>query len=155
MSHPQKSKSDDQAICEMFDSFVKTALRRKSRNLVRDYLRRAKHEQPAWDIEGYEKEGNVGQYDSVMAFEISVKGYVCTVYSEEVYQAFLSMDEKLLLVVILQYWENLRDDEIAEVCHISTRAVRKRRQKAILYLKEHMLIRGDTMSHAAGNEDHS
>ena len=61
VQQPLQNKSEKQVICELFDSFVKTALRRKSRNLVRDYLRRLKYEEPVWDVENYEKDGIIEQ----------------------------------------------------------------------------------------------
>ena len=148
------NKSDGQMICELYDSFVKSALRNKSRTLVRDYLRIAKHEQLVWDIEGFDQEGRTEEYEVDAGYEIVIHNIVCTVYSEQLYQAFLSLDEKVLLVLILQYWEYMPDEEIAAFCHITTRAVRKRRQKAILQLKEHMQRRGDAMLDEAGCEDH-
>ena len=99
------NKSDGQMICELYDSFVKSALRNKSRTLVRDYLRIAKHEQPVWDIEGFDQEGRTEEYEVDAGYEIVIHNIVCTVYSEQLFQAFLSLDEKVLLVLILQYWE--------------------------------------------------
>lgn len=154
MAQLQRDKSENQMICELFDSFVKSALRNKSRTLARDYLRTAKYEQPVWDIECYDHEGRSEEYRVEAGYEIKIQDFVCTVYSEQLYQAFLTLDEKILIVLILQYWRYMPDDEIASFCHITTRAVRKRRKKALFLLKEHMKRRGVAMPNEAGCEDH-
>lgn len=153
MQQPLQNKSEKQVICELFDSFVKTALRRKSRNLVRDYLRRLKYEEPVWDVENYEKDGIIEQDENGIPNDLVVDQISYRIQCEELYMAFLSLDEKEKTVLILQYWHNMRDVEIAEHCHISTRAVRKRRRKGIQQLREYMM-RGDAMTDAAGCEDH-
>lgn len=72
MAQLQRDKSENQMICELFDSFVKSALRNKSKTLARDYLRTAKYEQPVWDIECYDHEGRSEEYRVEAGYEIKI-----------------------------------------------------------------------------------
>lgn len=123
------SPSYEDRICAMFDSFSKTA----SRNYYRDLLRAEKrrdshyHEEPVEYL--LELLGRRDAYPSD-SFVLYVDGYSCVVESETLYKALQSLPEKQRDVLLLDFWNNLTDGEIAKRLEVTTRTVYNLRQRA-------------------------
>ena len=123
------SPSYENRICAMFDSFSKTA----SRNYYRDLLRAEKrrdshyHEEPVEYL--LELLGHRDAYPSD-SFVLYVDGHSCVVESETLYKALKSLPEKQRDVLLLDFWNNLTDGEIAERLEVTTRTVYNLRQRA-------------------------
>lgn len=123
------SPSYEDRICAMFDSFSKTA----SRNYYRDLLRAEKrrnshyHEEPVEYL--FELLGHRDIYPSD-SFVLYVDGHSCVVESETLYKALKSLPEKQRDVLLLDFWNNLTDGEIAERLEVTTRTVYNLRQRA-------------------------
>lgn len=123
------SPSYEDRICAMFDSFSKTA----SRNYYRDLLRAEKrrdshyHEEPVEYL--LELLGHRDAYPSD-SFVLYVDGHSCVVESETLYKALKSLPEKQRDVLLLDFWNNLTDGEIAERLEVTTRTVYNLRQRA-------------------------
>jgi len=113
----------------MFDSFSKTA----SRNYYRDLLRAEKrrdshyHEEPVEYL--LELLGHRDAYPSD-SFVLYVDGHSCVVESESLYEALKSLPEKQRDVLLLDFWHNLTDGEIAERLEVTTRTVYNLRHRA-------------------------
>lgn len=123
------SPSYEDRICAMFDSFSKTA----SRNYYRDLLRAEKrrdshyHEEPVEYL--LELLGHRDAYPSD-SFVLYVDGHSCVVESETLYEALKSLPEKQWDVLLLDFWHNLTDGEIAERLEVTTRTVYNLRHRA-------------------------
>lgn len=107
------SKQCKQRIVEMFDSFCKTVSRNCSRNLCRAKENHSSHftQEPIdlflelWGIED--------EYPFI-PFTIHVYGYPCFIESEKLYNALLSLPERQRTVILLDFWQELTDKEIAK-----------------------------------------
>lgn len=123
------SPSYEDRICAMFDSFSKTA----SRNYYRDLLRAEKrrnshyHEEPVEYL--LELLGHRDAYPSD-SFVLYVDGHSCVVESETLYKALQSLPEKQRTVLLLDFWRNFTDEEIAKRLEVTTRTVYNLRQRA-------------------------
>ena len=57
-------------------------------------------------------------------------GHSCVVESETLYKALLSLPENQRSVLLLDFWRDLADGEIAEELEVTTRTVYNLRQRA-------------------------
>lgn len=128
------SPSYEDRICAMFDSFSKTA----SRNYYRDLLRAEKrrdshyHEEPVeylLELLGHKDTYPSDSYPSD-SFVLYVDGHSCVVESETLYEALKSLPEKQRNVLLLDFWHNLTDGEIAKRLEVTARTVYNLRQRA-------------------------
>jgi len=131
MAYPSR----EDRICEMFDSFFKTASRNYFRDLLRAEDRRDRHfpMEPVDDI--LELLGHKDEYPSD-SFVLYVGGHSCVVESEALYKALLSLLESQRSVLLLDFWCDLSDGEIAKELGVSTRTVYNRRQRAYKAIRE-------------------
>ena len=129
------SPSHEDRVCEMFDSFFKTASRNYLRDLLRAENRKGKHftTEPIDDI--LELLGRKDDYPSD-SFVLYVGGHPCAVESETLYKALLSLPEHQRSVLLLDFWRDLSDGEIAEELGVSTRTVYNRRHRAYKAIRE-------------------
>ena len=107
------SPSREDRICEMFDSFFKTASRNYFRDLLRAEDRRDKHFPTEPIDDSLELLGREDEYPSD-SFVLYVGGHPCAVASETLYKALLSLPENQRSVLLLDFWRDLSDGEIAE-----------------------------------------
>lgn len=123
------SPSDEDRKCAMFDSFSKTASRNYYRDLLRAEKRRDKNyqEEPVEYI--LELLGRKDSYPSDF-FVLYVDGHSCVVESETLYKALTSLPEKQRTVLLLDFWRNFTDEEIAKRLEVTTRTVYNLRQRA-------------------------
>lgn len=59
-----------------------------------------------------------------------VDGHSCVVESEILYKALESLPERQQVVLLLDFWRNLTDGEIAEKLEVTTRTVYNLRHRA-------------------------
>lgn len=123
------SPSHEERICAMFDSFAKTVSRNYVIDLQRAEKSRDKHfaEEPADYI--LELLGHEDKYPSE-SFVLYTGGHSYMVESETLYKALLSLPENQRSVLLLDFWRNLTDGEIAEELEVTTRTVYNLRQRA-------------------------
>ena len=123
------SPSNEDRICAMFDSFCKTVSRNFVRNLDRAGNNRDKHfaDEPVDYL--LETLGRRDEYPSE-SFVLYVGGNSCAVESETLYKALLSLPENQRSVLLLDFWRDLTDGEIAEELEVTTRTVYNLRQRA-------------------------
>lgn len=123
------SPSYEDRICAMFDSFSKTA----SRNYYRDLLRAEKRRNRNYQEEPVdyllELLGHKDAYPSD-SFVLYVDGHSCVVESATLYKALTSLPEKQRAVLLLDFWRDFTDGEIAERLEVTTRTVYNLRQRA-------------------------
>lgn len=123
------SPSNEDRICAMFDSFSKTVSRNYYRDLLRSEKRRDKNyqEEPVEYL--LELLGREDKYpsDSLVLY---VDGHSCVVESETLYKALTSLPEKQRMVLLLDFWRDFTDEEIANRLEVTTRTVYNLRQRA-------------------------
>lgn len=129
------SPSYQERICAMFDSFSKTVSRNYYRDLLRAEKRRNNHykEEPVDYL--FELLGHKDNYPSD-SFVLHVDGHSCVVESEMLYEALKSLPEKQQKVLLLDFWGNLTDGEIAERLEVTTRTVYNLRHRAYQEIKK-------------------
>lgn len=135
------SPSREKRICAMVDSYIKTVSRNYVRNLDRAEANRDKHyaDEPAEYI--LEMLGRKDNYLSD-AFVLYADDYSCTVENETLYKALLSLPEKQRTVLLLDFWGDLTDEEIAKQMEVTTRTVYNLRRRAFSKVREFYEKRG-------------
>ena len=119
----------EKRIVAMVDSFTKTVARNFSRNLKRAKANAEKHysDEPVDYL--LETLSHDDRYPSdhfvLYADELS-----CVVHSETLYKALQSLPEKQRTVLLLDFWRNFTDEEIAKRLEVTTRTVYNLRQRA-------------------------
>lgn len=107
------SDNHEKRLVAMFDSFIKTVARNFCRNLKRAKENQDKHfsEEPIdYILELLSHEDRYpSDYFVLFADELS-----CVVYSETLYKALLSLPENHRKVLLLDFWYDLTDEEIAK-----------------------------------------
>ena len=123
------SPSNEDRICAMFDSFSKTTSRNYFKDLLRAEKRRDKNyqEEPVeYILELLSREDT---YPSDF-FVLYVDGNSCVVESKTLYKALQSLPEKQRTVLLLDFWRNFTDEEIAKRLEVTTGTVYNLRQRA-------------------------
>lgn len=125
------SPSDEDRICAMFDSFSKTVSRNYYRDLLRVDERRNRHysEEPVEYL--FELLGREDTYPSA-SLVLYVDGHPCVVESETLYEALKSLPEKQRMVLLLDFWRNFSDEEIAKRLEVTIRTVYNLRQLKVV-----------------------
>lgn len=135
------SPSREKRICAMVDSYIKTVSRNYVRNLDRAEENRDKHyaDEPAeYILELLGREDNYPS-DTLVLY---AGDYSCAVESETLYKALLSLPEKLRNVLLLDFWCDLTDEEIAKQMEVTTRTVYNLRRRAFSKVREFYEKRG-------------
>ncbi len=122
-------------ICEMFDSFCKTVSRNYYRDLLRAEKRRNDHYKEELVEYLFELLGHRDDYPSD-SFVLYADGDSCVVESETLYEALKSLPEKQQTVLLLDFWRNLPDWEIAKRLEVTTRTVYNLRRRAYQAIKK-------------------
>lgn len=130
------SEKYKQRIVEMFDSFCKTVSRNYSRNLKRAKRNHDKHftQEPVELL--LEIWGEWDKYPS-MPYIFYVDEYPCVIESETLYNALLSLPERQRTVILLDFWQDLTDIEIAKRMEVATRTVYNLRKRALVAIKKY------------------
>lgn len=123
------SDNHEKRLVAMFDSFIKTVARNFCRNLKRAKENQDKHfsEEPIdYILELLSHEDRYpSDYFVLFADELS-----CVVYSETLYKALFSLPENHRKVLLLDFWYDLTDEEIAKRMEVTVRTVYNYRQHA-------------------------
>ena len=123
------SPSNEDRICAMFDSFSKTTSRNYFKDLLRAEKRRDKNyqEEPVeYILELLSREDT---YPSDF-FVLYVDVFSCVVESDNLYIEVESFPVKQRTVLLLDFWRNFTDEEIAKRLEVTTRTVYNLRQRA-------------------------
>lgn len=135
------SPSYEKRICAMFDSFCKSVSRNFVRNLNRTENNRSKHYVDEPTEYFLELSGRRDAYPSD-SFVLYVDGLPCTVESEILYEALLSLSRKQRNILLLDFWYDLTDREIAKRMEVTSRTVYNLRKRAFSRIREYYEKRG-------------
>ena len=119
----------EKRLCEMFDSYCKSVQDNTSKYLLRKMTTRAQREgiyDPDTIIDLFPQED---EYPSDR-FIVFADELTCVVSNEILYKALMSMPEKQRKVLILDFWHDWKDKQIAEYLEVTLRTVYNLRQRA-------------------------
>ena len=133
------SPSYEERICAMFDSFTKTVSRNYFRDLLRAQKRRSRRfsDEPVDYILELLSHRDTYSSDS---FVLYADGQSYVVESEMLYEALKSLPEKQRTVLLLDFWQEHTDEEIAKRLEVTTRTVYNLRQRAFKAIRNFYLI---------------
>ena len=135
------ASSFEQRICAMFDSFCKTVSRNYVRNLERAERNRQKHIMDAPVSFFLELLGHEDHHPSdTFAFCINEHAY--EIADKRVYHALSGLPKKQRIVIILSFWEELSDRQIAEKMEVTPRTVYNLKCRAFSSIREFYEKRG-------------
>ena len=136
MKNPQEPSDEDRIITALYDSYMKTVLRNRSRTLQRRYYRRAGHESVAENPVKYLPLIADHNHGSENGNVIEIQGYRCVVGTDSMYEALISLPPKLLIVVVMWYWYAYKTQEISDYFGVSSRTILNWHNKAIALLRD-------------------
>jgi DNA-directed RNA polymerase specialized sigma subunit, sigma24 homolog len=127
---------NEECIVAMYDSFAKTVLRNQCRKLMKSKKRRNKHETVGTAKMQYllEREPYHDTYPSEQ-LTFCWEEYVCIISNETLYQAMMLLKEDERAILVLDFWYEMSDEEIADKFQITTRTVYNRRQRSFRTIK--------------------
>lgn len=119
----------DKRLCQMFDSYCKSVQDNTGKYLRRKGGIRAQREEII-DIDTLiDLFPQEDEYPSDI-FIVFADELTCMVSNEIVYKALMSMPEKQRKVLILDFWHDWKDKQIAEYLEVTLRTVYNLRQRA-------------------------
>ena len=113
----------------MFDSYCKTVIRNASINLKRGFALRREREATGVDEAWFDSMEAMDDYPSAH-FELKVGTLRCFISSGILYKAMITLTERQKTVLILDFWNELPDKEIAKNIGVTLRTVYNTRQSA-------------------------
>lgn len=133
------SLSQQEIIKKQFDSYCKTVLRNKSRDIERQRKRKGEKEIciSALSKKELEKILILDDYPSEKTNFI-VLGYQIAVQNERLADAISSLPGDKRDILLLSYFLGMNDREIADLMHMIKRTVQRRRYRSIEKIKEKM-----------------
>lgn len=137
--HLMKLSSFEQDIENQFDCLSKKVINAVVKTYHRDMRRRSKHETPFSDFSDLEI-SIIGVFDTYghehTAFD--VLGEEVSVFDDKLVEALKSLPEKKLDIIMMFYFMDMPDAEIAEVLNLNRSTVYRHRIKTLKKIKEMM-----------------
>ncbi len=132
------SEMDKHGVERQFDSYCRKILHWKACNCFTELLNKAEHEKSLGDLSAAELEQLTTSdiYPSLYTL-FHVPGFDADILvaDEEIANAFLALDPAKRDVVLMYYFLDLRDREIAEMMHLVRSTVAYRRLRALKVMK--------------------
>jgi RNA polymerase sigma factor (sigma-70 family) len=122
-------KSREQELCEMFDSYSRRTISNLGKYARRKYFAYKNRFTAADPQILAETEGDEDTYPS-NNFVVFADELFCELNHEFLYKAFQAMPIKQRKVLILDYWHQWKDKQIAEYLGVTVRTVYNLRQRA-------------------------
>ena len=131
--------SFENIIRMQFDSLMKLIIRRKIASYYKTLTRRSKHEKSFYDMSEFESKENVisDEYPSEY-MDFSVSGYCIRVLDEKLGEALERLSEGQRNIVLMFYYLDMSDSEIAGLYNLSRSTIFRRRKNALTNLKIQM-----------------
>lgn len=125
---------------QTFDSFTKMVLRNKSIDILREYRRQTEREVPLEDITQADMYKNASINDTYRLYRkaYSVRNYVVWVYDPVIGELLQHLTPQRREVILLYYFLDFNDSEIARLLRIDNTTVKYRRNTALKLLKKMM-----------------
>lgn len=120
----------------MFFGFCKTVLRNALSNFYRHESKRYKHEIPAQD-ELFLHHRHLSASDKYPSdyHILQVEGWIIHLQNDHLFHVLQQLPEKQLIVIILYFWYELTEDEIAKLLQTPRPTIHYRKSQAIKRLQ--------------------
>ena len=136
--------SQKKTVRHQFDSFCRKVLREKARDYIRELMRRAAHEVPLSELseEQMERLYVLDEYPSE-AIHFDVQGYDVAINNEKLADALTALPDDNRDIVLLAYFLDMSDEEIADKLNMVRRTVQYRRTSSLKEMKQRMEVEKD------------
>ncbi len=134
------SHSEKEPIRKQFDSLIKKVLREKSRDIERSRQRLVDNESTFSELSDREKVQlyTKDKYSSEETW-FCVWGHHVEIQDELLAEAVSSLSEEMQDILLLSYFLEMNDREIAELMNMIQRTVQRRRTSSIEIIRERMV----------------
>ena len=126
-------------VLSIFDSFCKTVLRNKARDINRE--RRSGNQISIVSLDDAEEMAFLDRYPSNEQC-ITVNNMTFCIEDEKLYLSMLELPEREMHSLLLHFWEGWKDQALASHFHLTTRTVRNWRHHSLGLLRKTLLEKG-------------
>ncbi len=133
------SECGKESVRHQFDAFCKKALKWESRDIDRQKFWRDQSEVSIYELT-YERNGwlsSVEEYPSDSSHFV-VQGFDISIKNDQLAEALKTLSTDRREIVLLAYFLDMTDPEIAELLHIVRQTVQYRRVKSLKDLRKRM-----------------
>lgn len=136
--------SQKKTVRHQFDSFCRKVLREEARDYLRELARRAAHEVPFSELseEQMERLYALDEYPSEV-IHFDVQGYDIAIGNEKLADALASLPDDKRDIVLLAYFLDMSDQEIADKLNLVRSTVQYRRASSLKEMKQRLEVVGD------------
>lgn len=129
----------EQTIEHQFDSLAKKVVNAVVKNYHRDMRRRNRHESSFSDLSSLETDllRFIDEYDCAST-TFSVMGEEILIADDKLVEALKSLPEKKMDIIMMFYFMDMTDTEIAEVLELNRSTVYRHRKNSLEKIKEIM-----------------
>jgi RNA polymerase sigma factor (sigma-70 family) len=135
------SPSDIQRIEKQFDHFCKLVLSNESKDIKRHCVYQIQNEKCFCELTpDEEKQLYVEDKYAIFDMEMPVLNFIVHIHNELLYEAILALAEQKRNILILHYWLDMTDQQIAEELHLPRSTVNCVRTSSIKKLRKLMEV---------------
>lgn len=136
--------SQKKTVRHQFDSFCRKVLREEARDYIRELMRRAAHEVPFSELseEQMERLYVLDEYPSEV-IHFDVQGYDVAINNEKLADALTALPDDKRDIVLLAYFLDMSDQEIADKLNIVRSTVQYRRASSLKEMKQRLEVTED------------
>ena len=140
----EPTSSHQKAVRHQFDSFCKKVLREEARDYARHIAWRAAHEVSLSELseDQIDRAGVMDEYPSDCT-QFAVQDYLVAVRSDRLAQALAELPGEARDILLLSYFLDMTDREIAERLNLVRCTVQRRRVKSLREMKRRMEVEED------------
>ena len=133
--------SQKKTVRHQFDSFCKKVLREEARDYIRSLNRLSEHEVPISELseEQMSQLYVLDEHPSELA-SFDVQGYTVAVRDERLADALASLSEEKRSIILLSYFLNMTDQEIADKLNSVRSTVQYKRTSSLKEIRERMEV---------------
>ena len=136
--------SQKKTVRHQFDSFCRKVLREEARDYIRELMRRSAHEVSLSELseEQMERLYVLDEYPSE-AIHFDVQGYDVAINNEKLADALTTLPDDKRDIVLLAYFLDMSDQEIADKLNMVRRTVQYRRTSSLEEMKQRLEVHED------------
>ena len=133
--------SQKKTVRHQFDSFCKKVLREEARDYIRSINRLSEHEVPISELseEQMSQLYVLDEHPSDLA-SFDVQGFTVGIRDERLADALASLSEEKRSIILLSYFLDMTDQEIADKLNLVRRTVHYKRTSSLKEIRERMEV---------------
>ena len=132
------TSSFEKIIRLQFDALMKLVIRRKTISYYRELARHSKHEKPFCDLSDISYENGINDLYPSEYMTFYVCDFIVQISNEKLGNALKNLSNRQIEVILLFYFLDFSDIEIAELFQCSRSAIYRSRKNALNKLKIQM-----------------